>query len=252
MRLPAVFLSLVCLVFVSCTTYRLVPLGDAETELKLNRGNQVANALKERIGVSASADIVGNLIYFHIVVTNFRDNSIYVDDAHATLSEEELLDPTSNTLLVYRADEYYQKRKKEILTGQVLMAVTAAMSAADAGRTTTRTTTRYYSYQPGRNRYYRVYGTYTSTTYSYDSARAAMQREIAFANVREYVNGTNQELDYLQDTLFYPSDIAPGAEYYGIIVSEFGKTNDTMLHLDLDFAGVPFKFTFEKQKFQYQ
>ena len=226
-------------------------MGDAETELKYNRGNQVANALKDRIGVSASADVVGNLIYFHIVVTNFRDTSIYVDDSRAALSEEELVDPISGPVLVYRADNYYQKRKREILTGQVLMAVSAAMSAADAGRTTTRTTTRYYSYS-GRNRYYRVYGTYTYTTYSYDSARAAMQREIAFANVREYVNGTNQELDYLQNTLFYPSDIPPGAEYYGIIVSEFGKTNDTMLYLDLEFAGVPFKFTFEKQKFQYQ
>lgn len=252
MRLPAVFLSLACVVMVSCTTYRLVPMGDADTELKLNRGNQVANALKDRIGVSASADIVGNLIYFHIVVTNFRDTSIYVDDAHAALSEEELLDPGSDNLLVYRADDYYQKRKREILTGQVLMVVSAAMLAADAGRTTTRTTERYSTYQHGRNRYYRVYGTYTYTTYSYDSARAAMQREIAFANVREYVNGTNQELDYLQNTLFYPSDIAPGAEYYGIVVSEFGKTSDTTLYLDLEFAGVPFKFTFEKQKFQYQ
>ena len=38
----------------------------------------------------------------------------------------------------------------------------------------------------------------------------------------------------------------------GVDVSEFGKTSDTTLYLDLEFAGVPFKFTFEKQKFQYQ
>ena len=252
MRLPAVVLCLASLVMVSCTTYRLVPLGDADTELKLNRGHQVANALKDRIGVSASADIVGNLIYFHIVVTNFRDTSLHVDDAQAALSEQDLLDPTPDRLLVYRADEYYQKRQREILTGQVLMAVGAVMSAADAGRTTTHTTGRYYTYDYGRNRYYRVYGTYTYTTYSYDSARAAMQRDIAFANVAEYVNGTNRELDYLQNTLFYPSDIAPGADYYGIVVSEFGKTSDTTLYLDLEFAGVPFRFAFEKQKFQYQ
>jgi hypothetical protein len=252
MRVPAIFLSLACLVMLSCTTYRLVPVGDGDTELKYNRGKQVANALKDRIGVSASADIVGNLIYFHVVVTNFRDTSIYVDDSKAALSEEELLGPGSGDVLVYRADDYYRKRKSEIVTGQVLMVVGAAMSAADAGRTTTtRTTTRYYAYPYSRSRYYRVYGTYTYTTYSYDSAYAAMQRDIAFANVREYVNGTNQELEYLQNTLFYPSDIAPGAEYYGIIVSEFGKTNDTTLYLDLEFAGVPFRFTFEKQKLQY-
>lgn len=250
MKMPAVLVSLACLVMVSCTTFRLVPVGDAETTLKYNRGNQVATALKDRIGVTASADIVGHLIYFHIVVTNFRDTGVYVDDTSARLSEEDLLGSYSDNLPVYRADDYYQQRKREIIAGQVLMAVSAAMSTADAGRTTTRTTVRTYGYS--RHRYYRVYGTYTYTTYSYDSARAAMEREIAFANVREYVNGTNQELDYLQNTLFYPSDIAPGAEYYGIVVSEFGKTDDTTLHLDLEFAGVPFRFTFEKQKFQYQ
>jgi predicted peptidase len=78
-----------------------------------------------------------------------------------------------------------------------------------------------------------------------------MEREIAFANVRDYVNGTNMELEYLQNTLFYPSDIDPGNEYYGIIISEFGKSSDSAMRLSFSFADVPFRFSFEKQQIKY-
>jgi hypothetical protein len=223
-----------------------VPQGDEDTTIRYNRGNQIANALKDRIGVSVSADVVGNLIYFHIIVKNFREQNLYVDDASAQLTEEGLVDPFSGNRRVYRADEYYQKRQGEIVAGQIIMALSAVMSTANAGRSTSHTTVYY-----GRNRYYRGYGTYSYTTYTYDSARAAMEREVAFANVRDYVNGTNMELEYLQNTLFYPSDVDPGSEYYGIVISEFGKTDDSKMTLSLVFGNVPFRFTFEKQKLQY-
>jgi hypothetical protein len=245
-RPKALILLVSCMVVASCTTFRLVPQADEDTTVRYNRGNQIANALKDRVGVSVSTDVVGNLIYFHIIVKNFREQNLYVDDTSAQLTEEGLVDPFTDSIRVYRADEYYQKRHGEIVAGQVLMALSAVMSTANAGRSTSHTTVYY-----GRNRYYRGYGTYSYTTYTYDSARAAMEREVAFANVRDYVNGTNMELEYLQNTLFYPSDVDPGDEYYGIIISEFGKTDDSKMTLSLVLGSVPFRFTFEKQKLQY-
>ena len=79
-----------------------------------------------------------------------------------------------------------------------------------------------------------------------------MEREIAFSNVREYINGTNAELDYLQNTLFYPSDVDSNGEYFGIIVADFGKAADTEMTLNMDFGGVPFRFTFQKQQISYR
>ena len=78
-----------------------------------------------------------------------------------------------------------------------------------------------------------------------------MEREIAFSNVREYINGTNAELDYLQNTLFYPSDVDSNGEYFGIIVADLGKAANAEMTLSIDFAGVPFKFTFQKQQISY-
>jgi hypothetical protein len=235
----------------SCVTYRLLPQADQDTSIKYDRGAPVLSALKDQIGVAVSSQVKGDHIYFQFIVRNFRDGSLYVDDSRAELSELDPVEIAPVNLKVYRADEYYQLRRNQVITGQAFMAVAAAMSTANAGRSTSYTRGYYSTHGHGRSSYYRGYGSYYATTYSYDSARAAMEREIAFSNVREYINGTNAELDYLQDTLFYPSDIESNGEYFGIVVADLGKAANSEMTLGIEFGGVPFKFTFQKQQISY-
>jgi hypothetical protein len=235
----------------SCVTYRLLPQEDQEASIKYNRGAPGLSALKDQIGVAISSQVNGEHIYFQFIVRNFRDASVHVDDSSAELSELDPVEIAPVNLKVYRADEYYQLRRNQIITGQVFMAVAAAMSTANAGRSTTYTRGYYSTYGHSRSSYYRGYGSYSATIYTYDSARAAMEREIAFSNVREYINGTNAELDYLQNTLFYPSDIDSNGEYFGIIVADLGKAANAEMTMSIDFGGVPFKFTFQKQQISY-
>jgi hypothetical protein len=239
------------IILTSCVTYRLLPLEDPYTSIKYNRGTPVLHALNDRIGVAVSSQVHGGRIYFQLIVRNFTEGSLHLDDASARLSERDATDIAPGDVRIYRAEEYYQLRRNEILTGQVLMTVAAAMSTANAGRSTSYSRGYYTTYGHTRNSYYRGYGSYSATIYSYDSAKAAMEREIAFSNVRAYINGSNAELDYLQNTLFYPSDIDANGEYFGIIVAELGKTENTEMSLSLDFGGAPFRFAFQKQQISY-
>ena len=127
------------------------------------------------------------------------------------------------------------------------------MSTANAGysrTTTTVTTGRYTSYGPGRRSYYRGFQTTTYTTTTYDSALAEYQREVAFSNVRDYINGTNRELDYLKDTLFFPTDIDPHGEYYGLVVAQMGEEAESLMKLSVDFDAMHFDFNFRKDQIQ--
>jgi hypothetical protein len=201
------------------------------------------------MAVAVSAQVYNGLIYFNVLVKNFTDKSMYVDDSKAQLTEDDMGTGYHNAIKVYDADEYYQKRKSQIVAGQVFMVMSTGLTMMNAGRTTTTVREPIYAYGPGRHRYYRGFGTYTYTTY--DPGLAALQTEIAFDNVRTYVNGTNAELAYLRDTLFYPSDIDPKTEYYGLIIAEFGEQVESQMRLDLEFAGTPFTFVFQKAKYEY-
>ena len=132
----------------------------------------------------------------------------------------------------------------------MLMAISAALSTVNAGRSTSYTRGSYSVYGNSRGAYYHGFGTYTSTTTTYDPAAAAAEREIAFANVRNYANGTNRELDFLKETLFYPSDIEPNDEYYGIIVSDFGETGASEMLFDVSFNSSHFRFKFRKDQIE--
>jgi hypothetical protein len=226
-----------------------MPLKDDKTTIRYDRGTPILYELADRIGVTVSTQVYGSHIYFHTIVRNFRENAIHAEDTSVFLQEHNA--EGNENPKVYRAEEYYQQRRGQIIAGQVLMAVSAALSTANAGYSTSRTSGYYSAYGQSRNRYYRGYGYYSATTYTYDSAKAAMERDIAFSNVRDYVNGTNQELDYLRNTLFYPSDIDSGAEYYGIIVADFGATSNSTLKLSMEIEGVPFLFTFQKEQINY-
>jgi hypothetical protein len=197
----------------SCMTYRLVPQGGGESEIRYDRGKAVLSQLKDRIGVAVSTEVVGRYVYFHTFVKNFRDDDLYVDDGGALLSENVSRDLYQTPPKVYRAADYYKMIRGEIIAGQVLMAVSAALATSNAGRSSSYTTGSYSVYGQTRDNYYSGYGAYSASTYTYDSAKAAMEREIAFANVRDYVNDTDQELSFLQNTLFYPSTVGPGEEY---------------------------------------
>ena len=131
------------------------------------------------------------------------------------------------------------------------VAVAGVMSTLDAGRTTTTTTVttgHYSSYGRGRRSYYRGFQTTTYTTTTYDSALAEYQREVAFSNVRDYINGTNRELDYLRDTLFSPTDIDPHGEYYGLVVAKMGESAESLMKLSVDFDNMHFDFNFRKDQ----
>jgi len=181
-----------CLLVTSCMTYSITPRADSDNKIRRNRGTPTISAVKDKLGLAVSAEQNGNLIYFKLYVKNFRDDMVSVDDSVTSLTEGIATAPSAKPLKVYDADEYYKKRRGEIITGQVLMAISAAMSTANAGYS--RSTT-YGTYS--RNDFYHSYGTYSSTTYSYDAAAAAMERNIAFSNVNQYVRGGNAELDFL-------------------------------------------------------
>jgi hypothetical protein len=238
-------------VLTSCVTYQLVPQESESTTIRHNRGAQTLMSGNDSIAVVVSAQVYEDLIYFQIIVKNLTDQSLYVDDSHVKLTETSPQGGFPADIRVYGADEYYKKRQKEITAGQIIMAVAAAMSTMDAGRTTTTTTVttgHYSSYGRGRRSYYRGFETRTYTTYTYDSARAAYERDVAFSNVRDYINGTNRELDYLRDTLFFPSDIDPHGEYYGVVVADFGEHAEALMTLSTQFGDLWFNFNFRKDR----
>jgi hypothetical protein len=205
----------------------------------------------DSMAVVVSAQIDQDQIYFQIIVKNLSDKSLYVDDSRIRLTETSPLGGFPADVKVYGADEYLKMRQKQILAGQIFVAVAGAMSTMNAGQTTTTTTVttgRYSSYGPGRRSYYRGFETTTYTTYTYDSALADYQREVAFSNVREYINGTNRELDYLRDTLFFPSDIDPHGEYYGLVVTKMGESAESLMKLSVEFANMHFDFNFRKDQ----
>jgi len=187
--------------------------------------------------VAVSTEINGGLIYFKLYVKNYRSEAVSVDDSTVMLEESGL------PLKVYHAEEYYKKRHNEIVAGAVLMAVSAAMSTANAGYSTSTT---YGSYS--RNDYYHnSRGTYTSTTTTYDPTAAAIERDIAFSNVSQFAKGGRAELDFLKSSLFFPSDIEPNGEYFGIIVADFGRRESSTMDLTISFGGASFSFTFDKE-----
>jgi hypothetical protein len=240
------------LVLASCVSYSLIPVATEGVTVKHTRGEQSLLAANENMAVAVSAQVYNDLIYFKVIVKNFTDKSMYVDDGSVQLTEDALGTGFSNTVKVYDADEYYQRRKEQIVAGQVMMVMGAAMSVMDSGRRTTYVTETYPVYVRGRRgHYYRGFGSYTYRTYTYDYGRSALETGIAFSNVATYVNGTNAELQYLKDTLFYPTDIEAGSEYFGIIVAELGEQVDAQMRLDLEFAGTPFTFSFQKSRIEY-
>jgi hypothetical protein len=238
-------------VLTSCVTYRLVPQESENTTIKHSRGTQTLMSGNDSMAVVVSAQVNGDLIYFQIIVKNLSDRSLYVDDSHIKLTETSPLGGFPADVRVYGAEEYLTMRQKEILAGQIMMAVAAGMSTMNAGRSTTTTTVttgHYTSYGRGRRSYYRGFDTYTYTTYTYDSARAAYERDVAFSNVRDYINGTNRELDYLRDTLFFPSDIDPHGEYYGLVVAQLGERAEALMTLSTEFGDLWFNFNFRKDQ----
>jgi hypothetical protein len=238
-------------VLTSCMTWQIVPQASENTSIKYNRGAQTLFAGNDSVAVVVSAQIDREQIYFQIIVKNLVDQNLYVDDSHIRLTETSPLGGFPAEVKVYGADEYYKMRQKEILAGQVFVAVVGVMSAMNAGQTTTTTTVttgRYSSYGRGRRSYYRGFQSTTYTTYTYDSALADYQREVAFSNVREYINGTNRELDYLRDTLFYPSDIDPHGEYYGLVVAKMGEPAESLMKLSVEFDNTRFDFNFRKDQ----
>jgi hypothetical protein len=238
------------LLMTSCVSYQLLPQETDGNRIGYNRGAKILYANDERLTIATSAQVYKSLIYFSIVVKNLTDQNIHVEDRQTTLFEENEAGLSSN-IKVYKADEFYNKRRTEILTGQILMAVSAALSTINAGRSTSYTNGTYSIYGQSRTNYYHGFGTYNSTTTTYNAAAAAMERDIAFSNVRDYVNGTNNELDYLKNTLFYPSDIPPNGEYFGIIVAELGEEISARMTLDVAFDSSHFKFEFNKDQTGY-
>jgi hypothetical protein len=229
----------------SCITYRLVPQETSGNRIKYDRGNQVLFAHDDKMAVATSAQVYKGRIYFNVLAKNLTEREMHLEDSGATLVEIGI-DGKSLPIKVYRAEEYYEKRKIEIVTGQVLMVLSAALSTINAGRSTSYTNGNYSVYGQNRNHYYSGFGSYNSVTTTYDPAAAAMEREIAFANVRDYANGTRQELDYLKDTLFFPSDVGANGEYFGIIVSDFGGSDASYMIFELGFESSRFRFEFNK------
>ena len=245
--LPVGFLA----VLTSCMTWQIVPQASENTTIKFNRGQQTLFSGNDSVAVVVSAQLDREQIYFQIIVKNLSDQNLYVDDSHIRLTETSPLGGFPAEVKVYGADEYYKMRQKEILAGQIFVAVAGVMSTLDAGRTTTTTTVttgHYSSYGRGRRSYYRGFQTTTYTTTTYDSALAEYQREVAFSNVRDYINGTNRELDYLRDTLFYPTDIDPHGEYYGLVVAKMGESAESLMKLSVEFDNMHFDFNFRKDQ----
>jgi hypothetical protein len=239
---------IVVLLFSSCVSYQMIPVESEDTIIRTNRGSQILISSRDVITVAASAEITEKKVYLHLLVKNNTDQFCGVNDADVKLIEwsEET---GTRSLYVYHADEYYQKRRKEIITGQVLMAISAALSSFNAGYSTYNTygNDNYSGYD--RSGYYSGFGSYTGTATVYSSSQAALEREIAFSRAQNYINGGNAELEYLKNTLFYPSEIAPHDEYYGIIVAEMGATSSSQMEYTIVIAGERIVLRFNKEDY---
>ena len=249
MKYVSVILTLILvLLFSSCVSYQMIPVESEDTTIRTNRGSQILMSSRDAITVAASAEITGKKIYLHLLVKNNTDQFSEVNDDDVKLVEwsEET---GTRSLYVYHADEYYQKRRKEIITGQVLMAISAALSSFNAGYSTYNTYGNYNYSGYGRSGYYSGFGSYTGTTTVYSSAQAALEREIAFSRAQNYINGGNAELEYLKNALFYPSEIPPHGEYYGIIVAEMGSSSSSQMEYRLVIAGERMVLRFNKEEY---
>jgi len=249
MKYVSIILALIFIMMISaCVSYQMIPMESEDTSIRTNRGSQILMSSRDAITVAASAEIAEKKAYLHLLVKNNTDQFCYVNDNEVNLVE--LSEETgTRSLHVYHADEYYQKRRKEIITGQVLMAISAALSSVNAGYSTYNTYGNYSYHGYGRSGYYSGFGSYTGTATVYSSSQAALEREIAFSRAQNYINGGNAELEYLKNTLFYPSEIPPHGEYYGIIVSEMGGSSSSQMEYKLVIAGESMVLRFNKEAY---
>jgi hypothetical protein len=236
------------LLFTSCVSYQMIPVQSEDTTIRTNRGSQILISSRDDITVAASAEVTGNRIYLHLLVGNNSDQFSRVNDDSVELVEWST-ESQRRSLHVYHADEYYQKRRKEIITGQVLMIASAALSSFNAGYSTYNTYGNYNYSGYGRGGYYSGFGSYSGTTTVYNPAQAALEREIAFSRAQNYINGSNSELEYLKNALFYPSEIPPHGEYYGIVVAEMGSSSSSQMEYTLAVAGERMVLRFNKEAY---
>lgn len=243
-----VLLSLALFSTASCITYQMIPVESNGNDVRTNRGSQILISEHPEIIIASSAEVTRQRIYLHLLVKNKSDHYITVDDNDVKLLEWNTGSGTQ-ALYVYHAEEYYKKRRTQIITGQVLMIVSAAMSSYNAGTSTYRSNGSFNYSGYGRNGYYSGFGSYTGTTTVYNSAQAAYERDIAFSNAQNYIHGGNAELEYLRNALFYPSEIPPNGEYYGLVVAEMGSTTESQMEYRITIAGEEFILRFNKQTY---
>ncbi len=238
MRRLAIPLLAASIFLSSCATYSLTPRSGSDEKIRYNRGIPTISAVKDGIGVAVSSEVSGSQIFFKLYIKNYRDEVLSVDDSAARLEE------SGTSVKVYRADEYFKKRRNEITTGKVLMVISAALSTSNAGYSSSTT----YGTYSRNDFYHHGSGTFSSTTTTYDPSAAALERDIAFARVDQYAKGGDAELNFLKNALFYPSDVEPGGEYYGIIVADFGERAASTMDFSIFLDSTPFSFTFDKEQ----
>ena len=172
-----------------------------------------------------------NNIYFHILVHNGSDDSLEVtdeqfqfyqtDNRNSSLAEWE-------KVKVYRASEFFEKRRQEIIIAEL----SNSGSGDNANKNYLQSSYSTEGYR--RNAYYTTSLGYYGSDDLIQRTSEALKREIKDREINMNVKETFVELDFLRGNLYFPSKVAPGADYYGIIVTDMGNINNSFYQLTID------------------
>ena len=234
----------------SCTSFELIPDADLSTSgtiMRTERGQRSLVTAVDDFVVTIRPETVGNKFFMHVLIHNTGEEYVSVGEDMFSFIESKNESGPWKPVYLYTAKEYYNKREREIVAGRILTLVSAVLTSVDAGTSTSYTSGSYQSSTYGRRRYYTSRGSYSSTTTTYDSTKAALERDIAFRNVREYTNSSQEELDYLKETLFFDNDISADSEYYGTVVMEQGSRTAEHYVFKMQVGNSAFHFQFRKQ-----
>jgi hypothetical protein len=229
--------SVALVLFQSCSSYMFTVVDSDDTSALYHRGQAYGVSHTPDVDVISHADFDNGAIRFSLIIGNTSDEVVAVREGQISLYGSEYQSGPWYSIEVFEARSYFEKRRRQIVTGQVLMAVSAALEASTAG------------YSSGTVSGFSSSGRYYSARYtSYSPALASAEIDRISNTTASYIRGGNAEIQWLEDNLLFPSDILPEHSYSGFVFADDGDVDFLWYRLDLRFRDRPISVFFRKDE----
>lgn len=203
----------------------MVPMDGEGVTVMYKRGEQFALTQADDLDAMVQGEYDRQQLQFIFSIGNSSDEAKLVTDSSITLYVGDSRFGPWDELDVYRAEEYYKQRKRQIVTGQILMVFSAALEASTAG------------YSSGTVSGFDSTGQYYSARYtSYDSGLASLEMQMISMRTANYIEGGSSELDWLENNLLYPSHIMPDTSYTGVVYTDAASPGKQWYRLNYNFG----------------